>query len=126
MEIRQTIPTSLPANETAASTIPPPGNPRQNEAPKINPPRESQGENRESGNRQEAEKPKIQEAEKPRIPIATGTRVELRVDEGTHEVFGRVINVETGEAIREMPAKELRRLEAITLAQLGALVDKIA
>ncbi len=126
MEIRQTIPTSLPANETAASTTPPPNDPRQNEAPKINPPRELQGENRESDNQREAEKLPIQEAEKPRIPIATGTRVELRVDEGTNEVFGRVINVETGEAIRELPTKELRRLEVTTLEQLGHLVDKIA
>lgn len=126
MEIRQTIPASLPANETAASTTPPPNYPRQNEAQKITPPRELQGENRESGNRREEEKPKIQEAEKPRIPIATGTRIELRVDEATNEVFGRVINVETGEAIRELPTKELRRLEAATLEQLGHLVDKIA
>ena len=118
MEIRQTIPTSLPANETAASTTPPPGEPRQNEAPKINPPRESQGENRESDNRSEAEKPPI--------PVVSGTRIELRVDEGTNEVFGRVVDMETGEAVRELPAKELRRLEAKTLDLLGALVDKTA
>ncbi len=118
MEIRQTIPTSLPANITAASATPPPDDPRQNEAPKIIPSRESQGENRESDNRGEAEK--------PRIPIVSGTRIELRVDEATNEVFGRVVDVATGEAIRELPSKELRRLEAKTLALLGHIIDKTA
>ena len=118
MEIRSSIPTSLPANETAPASKATADDPRVSEAQRITPPREAQGENREDKTRREAEAPKR--------PIITGTRLELRVDEGTKEVFGRVVNRETGEAVREIPAKELRRLEAKTIELLGAIVDKTA
>jgi len=53
-------------------------------------------------------------------------RLELRVDEDTGEVFARVINGDTGRAIDEIPAKELRHLAAQIKELLGQLLDRTA
>jgi uncharacterized FlaG/YvyC family protein len=51
-------------------------------------------------------------------------RLELRIDEGTNEVFGLVVNRDTGKPIREIPAKDLRRLQAISREMFGSMLDK--
>ena len=63
---------------------------------------------------------------KPDFPSITNHRLELRVDEGTGEVFARVINDDTGRAIEEIPAKELRHLAAQIKELLGRLLDRTA
>lgn len=53
-------------------------------------------------------------------------RIELAVDQDTHQVFGRVIDTETGRAVRELPAKELRHMAAQIKEMLGPVVNEVA
>ncbi len=85
-------------------------------------------------NRAETERrvPPIQEAELPpsdrraTMPVGPTTRIELHIDYETNEVFGRVINRDTGEPVREIPARELRNLQAHARELIRAMVDESA
>lgn len=53
-------------------------------------------------------------------------RLELAIDEDTKQVFGRVVDTETGRAVRELPAKELRHMAAQIKEMLGPIVNEVA
>ena len=57
-------------------------------------------------------------------PTAPKIRADLRYDETTKRVVGRIYDENTGEDIREMPPEELRRLYAKTREMLGPLFDE--
>ncbi len=59
-------------------------------------------------------------------PPIVRTRTELSVDERIDRVVGRVIDEETGEEIREIPPKELRRLYAAMREMTEPVVDETA
>lgn len=61
--------------------------------------------------------------DKSRVTVPN-VRLELRIDENTNEVFGLVVNRDTGQPIREVPAKDLRRLQAISREMFGSMLDK--
>lgn len=119
MEIQSTIPTSLPTTTTAPKSVsqeretaPGPDKASNELAQRVPSARESREGNERQGTEDE------------KVPANTGTRVELHVDKDTGEVFGRVVNRETGEEVREIPARELRRLDAKTMELLGFMIDK--
>jgi uncharacterized FlaG/YvyC family protein len=51
-------------------------------------------------------------------------RLELRIDDATNQVFGRVIDRETGEEVRQIPAESIRHLQAISRELFESLVDE--
>lgn len=59
-----------------------------------------------------------------RGPTIPGMRLELRIDEATNQVFGRIIDRETGEEVRQIPAESIRHLQAISRELFEALVDE--
>ena len=59
-----------------------------------------------------------------RPPEVTRLRLELRSDDETKQVFGRIVDQDTGEEIRQIPAESIRRLQAITRELFGDLVDE--
>jgi FlaG protein len=59
-----------------------------------------------------------------RGPMIPGVRLELRIDESTNQVFGRVIDRETGKEVREIPAESIRHLQAISRELFDSLIDK--
>ncbi len=52
------------------------------------------------------------------------THVELAYDETINRVVGQVVDEETGEAILELPPKQLKALYTKMREQLGPLVDE--
>jgi uncharacterized FlaG/YvyC family protein len=62
-----------------------------------------------------------QEREPPKVPRV---RLELRIDEDTKQVFGRVVDMETGEEIRQIPAESIRHLQAISRELFVELIDE--
>ena len=63
-------------------------------------------------------------AKAPPAPPIPKIRADLRYDESTKRVVGRIYDENTGEAIRELPPEELRQLYAKTREMLGPLVDE--
>jgi len=61
---------------------------------------------------------------RPAPPKPIGMRLELRIDEATNKVFGRVIDRETGEEVRQIPAESIRHLQAISRELFDALIDE--
>ena len=57
-------------------------------------------------------------------PKPITVRLELRIDDSTNQVFGRVIDRETGEEIRQIPAESIRHLQAISRELFDSLVDE--
>lgn len=53
-------------------------------------------------------------------------RIELAVDQETHQVYGRVIDAVTGREVRELPAKELRHMAAQIKEMLAPVVNEVA
>ena len=51
-------------------------------------------------------------------------RVELVVDEATSQVFGRVLDRNTGDELRQIPAEDIRRLQAISREMFGTILDE--
>lgn len=51
-------------------------------------------------------------------------RVELFVDDQTNQVFGRVVDRNTGKEIRQIPAEDVRRLQAISREMFGSILDQ--
>jgi uncharacterized FlaG/YvyC family protein len=66
-------------------------------------------------------RPQRQRHQGPTIP---GVRLELRIDDATNQVFGRVIDRETGEEVRQIPAESIRHLQAISRELFESLVDE--
>lgn len=62
-----------------------------------------------------------EEREPPKVPRV---RLELRIDDDTKQVFGRVVDVETGEEIRQIPAESIRHLRAISRELFVELIDE--
>ena len=71
--------------------------------------------------RSQRERPDGAKAPPPKVP---GVRLELRIDEATNKVFGRVIDRESGEEIRQIPAESIRHLQAISRELFDSLVDE--
>jgi len=61
-----------------------------------------------------------------KMPLGPTTRIELHIDRETKEVFGRVVSRDTGEPVREIPAKELRNLQAHARELIRSMVDESA
>lgn len=61
--------------------------------------------------------------EQGKLPAAPQVRLELRIDDETKKVFGRVVDKNSGEEIRQIPAESIRQLQAISRELFGALID---
>jgi len=115
MEINTTIPPTLPPSTATRRESALPADERRPGAPEEVPtPRER---------RAEAEQVP---AERPEVRISPRMRLELSIDEGTNQVFGRIVDAETGQEVRQIPAKELRAMSAQIREMLGHLVDETA
>ena len=62
--------------------------------------------------------------EERKLPEIPRMRLELHIDEDTKKVFGRVVDTETGEEIRQIPAESIRHLQAISREMFAELVDR--
>lgn len=62
--------------------------------------------------------------EERKLPETQKVRLELRIDDDTNKVFGRVIDRESGEEIRQIPAESIRHLQAISRELFGSLIDE--
>lgn len=115
MEINTTIPPTLPHSTATNRESALPADERRPGAPEEVPaPRER---------RAEAEQ---LPGDKPKVPIRPRFHLELSIDEGTNQVFGRIVDAETGREVRQIPAKELRQMSAKIREMLGRLVDETA
>jgi uncharacterized FlaG/YvyC family protein len=116
MEIKtHTPPAPIPSVSTAK-----PGEERDNVPAhrRVQPSDEAKADNKTRSHRQRAETPK------PPPPKVSGVRLELRIDDATNQVFGRVIDRDTGEEVRQIPAEGIRHLQAISRELFDALVDE--
>jgi len=115
MEFRTISP---PAPVPSATPMKPGGAEHQAQRDKRVPPAtETMADNKARQNRQRNPAPH----QGPTIP---GVRLELRIDDNTNQVFGRVIDRETGEEVRQIPAESIRHLQAISRELFEALVDE--
>ncbi|MCZ6665927.1 MAG: flagellar protein FlaG [Gammaproteobacteria bacterium] len=57
-------------------------------------------------------------------PEVRRLRLELRIDDETKQVFGRIVDQDTGEEIRQIPTESIRHLQAITRELFGDLVNE--
>ncbi|HUT50209.1 MAG TPA: flagellar protein FlaG [Alphaproteobacteria bacterium] len=115
MEIRTDSP---PAPVPSATPMKPGGTEHQAQRDKRVPPvTETKADNKARPHRQRAE------AQTP-APTFQGVRLELRIDEATNQVFGRVIDRETGEEVRQIPAESIRHLQAISRELFDSLFDE--
>jgi uncharacterized FlaG/YvyC family protein len=115
MEFRTITP---PAPVPSATPMKPGGAEHQAQRDKRVPPAtETKADNMARPHRQRAET----ENQGPTIP---GVRLELRIDDATNQVFGRVIDRETGEEVRQIPAESIRHLQAISRELFDSLVDE--
>ena len=74
---------------------------------------------------QHREDDKPREAREPREPPKVPrVRLELRIDDDTKQVFGRVVDAETGEEIRQIPAESIRHLQAISRELFVEMIDE--
>lgn len=76
--------------------------------------------------RQKGDEQPLEAREEHKLPVTPRVRLELRIDEGTKQVFGRIVDRETGEEIRQIPAESVRHLQAISRELFDALVDETA
>ena len=116
MEFRTISP---PAPVPSVSPMKPGGAEHQAQRDKRVPPAtETKADNKSRQHRQRSDAPK---QPPPSIP---GMRLELRIDEATNQVFGRVIDRETGEEVRQIPAESIRHLQAISRELFDSFVDE--
>ena len=117
MEFRTISP---PAPVPSATPMKPGGEEHQAQRNKRVPPAtEVKADNKTRSHRQRNQAPH----QGPTIP---GVRLELRIDEATNRVFGRVIDRETGEEVRQIPAESIRHLQAISRELFDSLIDETA
>ena len=109
---------SAPAPVPSANPMKPGGTEHHAQRDKRVPPvSETKVDNKARPHRQRAE------AQRP-PPSIPGVRLELRIDEATNQVFGRVIDRETGEEVRQIPAESIRHLQAISRELFDSFVDE--
>src|SRR5512132_519769 len=58
-------------------------------------------------------------------PVANDQEIHLTVRSDTHEVIATLVDIETNEVIRQIPAEETRRAAEVIRAITGQLVDKV-
>lgn len=115
MEFRTVTP---PAPVPSATPMKPGGTEHQAQRDKRVPPvTETKADNKARPHRQRAD---VQKS----APTIPGVRLELRIDEATNRVFGRVIDRETGEEVRQIPAESIRHLQAISRELFDSFVDE--
>ncbi len=90
---------------------------------RVPPPIEVKTDNKARTQHKNDDKPPVVR-EKPEIPKSQRFRLELRIDDNTKKVFGRVIDKESGEKVREIPAEGIRQLQAISRKLFGSLIDE--
>jgi len=54
------------------------------------------------------------------------TRLVFAIHDKTHAVMVKVVNADTGETVREVPPKKVLDIRAMTMEELGLLVDEKA
>ena len=108
-----TPPTPQPAASPAPAT---PGASDKQVARRVPPPETVKTDNKATDQRQRTAGPP------PRL--TQNVRVELMIDERTNRVFGRVIDRQTGEEIRQIPAEDIRQLQAISREMFGSILDQ--
>lgn len=119
MEFRTISP---PAPVPSATPMKPGGTEHQAQRDKRVPPAsETKADNKARPQRQRPEGQGQGQHQGPTIP---GVRLELRIDDATNQVFGRVIDRETGEEVRQIPAESIRHLQAISRELFESLVDE--
>ena len=116
MEITQTIPTSLPASDTSGNR----GRASAETRP-TNPDKTVE----KAARRAQSETTQPIETKAP-APDLREVKVELHIDEQTGEVYGRIVDQSSGDAIAELPAESLRQLAAHIRSQFDHLIDKSA
>ena len=115
MDVRISTPPA--PHPPAAPTTPAGQGAAQNDVTKrVTPPEDVKTENRP---REDQPKAKARAA-----PLSMSVRVELMVDEATSQVFGRVVDRKTGDELRQIPAEDIRRLQAITREMFGTILDE--
>jgi len=68
----------------------------------------------------------VQPVQGPRqAPVTNDREIRLTVNEDTHEVIATLVDIETNEVIREIPAAEMRRASEVARAITGQLINKI-
>ena len=73
---------------------------------------------------QDQRQPTQQQVQRPRPSALQTVRIELFVDAQTNQVFGRVVDRNTGEELRQIPAEDVRRLQAISREMFGSILDQ--
>ncbi len=58
-------------------------------------------------------------------PVTNDQEIHLTVKSDTHEVIATLVNTETNEVIRQIPAEETRRASEVIRAITGQLINKI-
>lgn len=75
---------------------------------------------------QSAEKAaKVVEAPRRPAPVLNAQALRLTVKSDTHEVIATLVNKETNEVIRQIPAEEMQRAAEVIRAITGQLIDKV-
>jgi len=90
---------------------------------RVPPPVEAKTDNKARAHSKNNDKPVVVR-EKPELQKPQRFRLELRIDDNTKKVFGRVIDKESGEKVREIPAESIRQLQAISRELFGSLIDE--
>ena len=114
MDVRISAP---PTQQTTATPAPAsPGASPKEVARRVPPPETVTTDNKAQDQRQQTPVART----RPAHPV----RVELFVDDATNQVFGRVIDSNTGKEIRQIPAEDIRRLQAISREMFGSILDQ--
>ena len=58
-------------------------------------------------------------------PVTNVQEIHLTVKSDTHEVIATLVNTETNEVIRQIPAEETRRASEVIRAITGQLINKV-
>lgn len=73
-----------------------------------------------------AEPKAVSVQEKPAMASKPSYDLQLRVDRETSEVTAVLVNPETSEVVREIPAKEMHAASDVIRSLLGPLINKVA
>ena len=68
----------------------------------------------------------VQPVQPPRpAPVTDDQEIHLSVKSDTHEVIATLVDTQTNEVIRQIPAAETRRASEVIRAITGQLIDKV-
>ncbi len=116
MEITSTIPNSLSASETSGSRDRASAEPRP-----INPDKTADQTART------AQSENIRPIEtNARLPDLREVKVQLHIDDQTGQVYGRIVDRQSGDEVAQLPAEDMRRFAAHIRSQFDHLIDKSA